>query len=65
VAFDADGSVSATMLGGMQRRGRWSVDRGGRLISDVMGHEGAAEAWIVADELTIVADGTALTFTRH
>jgi len=65
VAFDPDGSVSATMLGGMERRGRWSIDRRGRLVSDVMGHEGAAEAWIVADELTIVADGTALTFTRH
>jgi len=64
VAFDAEGGVSATMLGGIQRRGRWSVDRGGRLISDVMGHQDAAEAWIVADELTISADGTALTFTR-
>ena len=65
VAFDADGGVSATMLGGMQRRGRWSVDRAGRLISDVMGHQDAAEAWIVADELTIAVDGTALKFTRH
>jgi len=64
VAFQADGSVSATMLGGMQRRGRWSVDRAGRLISDVMGHQDAAEAWIVADELTIAAEGNALRFTR-
>ena len=65
IAFQADGSVSATMLGGMQRRGRWSVDRAGRLISDVMGHQDAAQAWVVGDELTITADGTALTFTRH
>ena len=65
IAFQADGSVSATMLGGMQRRGRWSVDRAGRLISDVMGHQDAAQAWVVGDELTITVDATALTFTRH
>jgi len=64
VTFDADGSVSATMLGGMQRRGRWSVDRRGRFVSDIMGHEDATEAWVVGDELTITADGTALKFTR-
>ncbi len=64
VTFNADGSVSATMLGGMQRRGRWSVNRAGRLVSDVTGHEGAAEAWVVGDELTIAAEGQALKFTR-
>jgi len=57
IAFQADGSVSATMLGGMQRRGRWSVDRAGRLISDVMGHQDAAQAWVVGDELTITRMG--------
>ena len=65
VAFQSDGNVSATMLGGMQRRGRWSVDRGGRLISDVTGHRGAADAWVSGNQLTISADGTALTFTRE
>jgi len=65
VTFDADGSVSATMISGMQRRGRWSVDRRGRLVSDVMGREDATEAWVVGDELTITADGTALKFSRH
>jgi hypothetical protein len=65
VTFDADGSVSATMFGGMQRHGRWSVNRSGRLVSDVMGHEDAAEAWVVGDGLTIVGDGRALQFTRQ
>ena len=64
VTFNADGSVSATMFGGTQRRGRWSVNRAGRLVSDVTGHEGAAEAWVVGDTLTIAAEGQALEFTR-
>ena len=64
VTFDADGSVSASMLGGIQHRGHWSVNRAGRLVSDVMGRDDAAEAWVVGDELTIVADGNALKFTR-
>jgi hypothetical protein len=65
VTFDAGGSVSATMPGGMQRRGHWSVNRAGRLVSDIMGHDDAAEAWVVGNELTVVADGNALKFTRH
>jgi DNA-3-methyladenine glycosylase I len=64
VTFDADGSVSTTMLGGIERRGHWSVDRAGRLVSDVLGREDAAEAWVVGGELTIAAEGTALKFTR-
>ena len=65
VAFAADGSVAATMLGGLQRRGRWSVDRAGHLISDVTGQRDAAEAWVAGDRLTISAEGSALTFTRE
>ena len=64
LVFDAGGSVTATMFGGMQKRGRWSVDRGGRLVSDVTGEGGAADAWVVGDQLTVSADGTTLTFTR-
>jgi hypothetical protein len=30
-----------------------------------MGRENATEAWVVGDELTITADGTALKFSRH
>ena len=65
VAFETDGSVTATMFGGMQRRGRWSVDRAGRLIADVTGQKEAAEAWVAGDQLTISAEGSALTFRRE
>jgi hypothetical protein len=64
VTFEADGAVTATLLGGMQRRGRWSVDGGGRLIADVTGQREAADAWVAGGELTIAAEGTALKFTR-
>lgn len=64
VTFEADGAVSATLLGGMQRRGRWSVDGAGRLIADVTGQREGADAWVAGDELTIAAEGTALKFTR-
>jgi hypothetical protein len=65
VVFERDGAVTATMFGGMQRNGRWSVDRAGRLVSDVTGQNEAADAWVAADQLTILADGSALTFTRE
>ncbi len=64
VAFLADGSVTADMLG-RRERGRWSVDSSGRLRADVMGQQRAAEAWIAGDRLTISADGQDLTFTRQ
>lgn len=64
VAFLADGSVTADMLG-RQQRGRWAVDPSGRLRADVMGQHQAAEAWIAGDRLTISADGQGLTFTRQ
>lgn len=64
VAFLADGSVTADMLG-RRERGRWSVDSSGRLRADVMGQQQAAEAWIAGDRLTISAEGQDLTFTRQ
>jgi hypothetical protein len=64
VTFDADGTVTGTILGGMQRRGRWSVDGAGRLIADVTGQREAANAWVAGGELTIAAEGTALRFSR-
>lgn len=65
VAFSQDGSVTTTMMGGRQRRGRWSVDGSGRLRSDVTGQQDVADAWVVGDQLTISADGAGLTFTRE
>ena len=65
VAFKSDGTVTATLFGGMERHGQWSVDRAGRLIADVTGQREAAIAWVVGDELTISADEHALRFTRR
>jgi hypothetical protein len=64
VTFSTDGTVEATMFGGQRRKGRWSVERTGRLHSDITGHSGAADAWVVGDQLTINVDGDSLNFTR-
>lgn len=63
VTFAADGTVTTNMLGA-KREGHWSVDGDGRLRSDITGREGAADAWIAANELTVTIQGQGLTFTR-
>jgi hypothetical protein len=65
VAFERNGTVTATLFGGMERHGQWSVDGAGRLIAEVTGQGEAADAWVVGDELTIAADGGALRFSRR
>ncbi len=62
--FAGDGSVTATLAGGMKRSGRWSVDASGKLVSDVTGGDGAADAWVSGDRLTIELNGQALTLQR-
>jgi hypothetical protein len=62
--FSADGHVSLRMFG-TSREGRWSVDAEGRLATDVLGHEGAADARIVGDTLTVAVDGQGMTFSRR
>jgi len=64
VSFSGDGTVTAKLLTGLERRGHWSVDRNGRLRADVTGQPGDANAWITGDQLVIDVAGTALTFTR-
>lgn len=64
VSFSSDGRVTTDMMGRTQE-GRWSVDASGRLHGDVMGREGAAEAWVSGDRLTITADGQGITLTRQ
>lgn len=64
VAFAEDGSVVATLPGGMKRTGHWSVDGSGRLVSDVMGTPGATEAWVAADQLTIRLGEESVTLQR-
>ena len=68
VTFAADGSLTADMpaMGGGSRRGHWSVDSTGHLVSDVMG--GGAmptDAWVSGDELTVNIGTTGLTLQRQ
>jgi hypothetical protein len=65
LTFASNGTVSGTMMSGRQHSGHWSVDSTGRLRTDVTGHDGAADAWIVGDQLTIALQGEAFTFHRE
>lgn len=62
--FHPDGTVEGAFVGGQTRSGRWSIDADGRLHTDVMGQDGAADAWIEGGQLTISLNGTGLTFDR-
>jgi hypothetical protein len=55
MTFRADGSLVAG-LPGRRQHGHWSVDSSGRLHSDAMGRDQAADAWVSGDTLTI-SDG--------
>jgi hypothetical protein len=46
------------------RTGHWSVDRSGRLVSDLAGTSGATEAWVTADHLTILLGDQSVTRQR-
>jgi hypothetical protein len=63
ITFDSSGVVHADM-GGRNQSGSWKVDSDGRLHSDALGHDQAAEAWVSGDTLTISADGMGMTFER-
>ncbi len=65
VSFRPDGTATVVLPGNHERTGKWLVDAGGRLVSDATGHQDAADAYVTADQLTITADGTSLTFTRQ
>jgi hypothetical protein len=64
VSFAVDGTVTVAALIGPERRGHWSVDAKGRLVSDITGRTVVADAWIEGDRLTISAEGQALSFSR-
>ncbi len=63
VTFAADGAVTIRMFG-TTRNGRWSVDRNGQLSADIAGRQGAVDAWIADDKLTINLDGSGMTLAR-
>jgi hypothetical protein len=66
VVFGGDGTVVATMPGGMRLSGQWSVDASGKLVSDVAGNSEPADAWVVGDNLTLnlAAMGRGLSFVK-
>jgi hypothetical protein len=64
VTFRADGTVEATLMGGMRRTGHWAIGADGRLHSDVMGQDGAADAWMDGDTLVISLDGNGIRLER-
>ncbi len=64
VTFAPDGSVSATLPGGVERSGRWSVDASGKLSVDVTGRQEAGDAAIAGDQLTISMGGEGLRLHR-
>jgi hypothetical protein len=65
VTFAADGTVVETTFGGRQQHGHWSVSADGKLHSDVMGHDQAAQAWVTGDTLTISSgDDRPISFKR-
>ena len=63
VTFTAEGVVTIRVFG-TERRGRWSVDGGGRLQSDIMGQMGTADARVHDNRLTVALDGRTVTLSR-
>src|ERR1700751_80529 len=63
--FHRDGTGALVLPGGNRREGPWSVEGGGKLISDVTGPGDGAETWVVGDSLTISSGGQALKFSRQ
>ncbi len=62
--FDAGGTVTVTMPGGVQRQAHWSVDGQGRLVADVMGKQEAGDAWIAGDRLSIKEGAEGIVLKR-
>ncbi len=64
VTFSADGTLSLTMMNGMQRTGHWSVGADGKLHADAMGVDGAVDAWVTGDEMSLALNGRGMRFSR-
>jgi hypothetical protein len=64
VSIRADGTLTATMGAAAPQAGRWSVDPGGRVVTDVMGAPTAIDASVAGDVLTLVINGQALNLRR-
>jgi hypothetical protein len=64
VAFMPDGTMVATLPGGRQERGRWSIGADGKLHANAMGDKEAADAWVAGDTLTISDGSRGMAFHR-
>ncbi len=65
ISFMKNGIATMTpAFGGGRRDGHWSVDRNGRLVTDVSGSMEPIEASLEGGRLTIVFEGQRVAFTR-
>ena len=65
ISFMKSGIATITpAFGGARRDGHWSVDRNGRLSTDMSGTMQPIEASLDGDRLTIVFEGQRVVFTR-
>jgi hypothetical protein len=60
----ADGTAIVTTILGSTKKGHWSVDGQGRLLTDATGAMEPTDAALEAGRLTIQLEGQRLTFTR-
>jgi hypothetical protein len=64
VSFMPDGTVVATMFGGRQQNGRWSIGPDGKLHANAFGRDQIADAWVAGNVLTISEDGQGMALQR-
>lgn len=64
VSFDPDGTFRASLPGGREESGRWSVDGTGRLQAEAAEGSLSGEASVAGDALTLALDGPAITLRR-
>jgi hypothetical protein len=64
VTFSEGGAVSATMAGGHQQSGRWSVDGAGHLVAEVLGTTLSSDVQVSGDEMVVSWEGQPVRFRR-
>jgi hypothetical protein len=64
LSFLADGTMVATLPGGRQQRGRWSIGADGQLHASGNGRDRATDAWVAGDVLTISENGQGMAYRR-
>jgi hypothetical protein len=64
MTFMPDGTLVASLPGGRQRTGSWSIGPDGRLHSNATGDDQPADAWVAGDTLSISENGQAMAFHR-